>query len=204
MGRDTQGGPAAVGASGPGLGSPGRARLRIGLISATDRYRDVDAGRRAMTESIRYADPEGSTMWRATRWVLAAVLWLIAIASVLIAGLLFAMEGEFFVGCSDAVCEGGIPAAIAAVAVAMASTVLGWLVRPRSRRSHQVERRLWLSALAIFWVGVALVAAARERWFEGTALGEALLPAGLAVVGAGILMAALSVRRRPAAPRPGT
>ncbi len=137
-------------------------------------------------------------VWRLVRWTLAVVLWLITGVSVLLAGWLFALEGEFFVGCGDDICEGGIPGAIGATVIAVCSLVLGWLLRPRSGTSHQVTRPLALAALATFGLGVALIALQRERWFEDALVGDAFLPVGLAAVGAGILMVAISVGRRPA------
>jgi hypothetical protein len=137
---------------------------------------------------------------RLVRWTLAVVSWLITGVSVLLAGWLLAIEGQFFVGCGDDIYEGGIPGALGATVVAVCSLVLGWLVRPRSSTSRRVSRPLALAALATFGLGVALVALQRERWFEEALVGDALLPVGLAAVGAGILMVAIGVGRRPAAP----
>lgn len=135
------------------------------------------------------------------RWALAILLWLITGVSVLLATLLFLMEGEFFVGCGDDICEGGIPGALGATAVAIFSLVLGWLVRSRSEGSRGVNRPLALGALGTFWLGIALIAIERERWLEETLVGDALLPVGLAMVGAAMLMGTISLRRRPATPR---
>lgn len=135
------------------------------------------------------------------RWVLAVVLWLITGASALLAGWLLAMEGQFFVGCGDRICEGGIPGALGATVVAVLSLVLGWQVRPRSGSSRAVNGPLALGALGIFCLGVTLIAVDRQRWLEEDLVGDALLPAGLAMVGVGILMVTISVGRRPATPR---
>lgn len=60
---------------------------------------------------------------------------------------------------------------------------------------------LALGALGIFCLGVTLIAVDRQRWLEENLVGDALLPAGLAMVGVGILMVTISVGRRPATPR---
>lgn len=137
------------------------------------------------------------------RWVLAVVLWLITGASALLAGWLFAMEGQFFVGCGDDICEGGIPGALGATVVAVLSLVLGWQVRGRSGSSRAVNGPLAFGALGIFCLGVTLIAVDRQRWLEEDLVGDALLPAGLAMVGAGILMVTISVGRRPSTARQG-
>ncbi len=135
---------------------------------------------------------------RGWRWALAILLWLITGVSVLLATLLFVMEGQFFVGCGDDICEGGIPGALGATAVAVSS--------PRARVAGQIEvggvardePSLALGALGTFWLGIALIAIERERGLEETLVGDALLPVGLAMVGAAILMGTISLRRRPA------